>query len=39
MPIVPLLFGQNVYGHSARVTDVAMDLYQLVDIYTIDVAG
>ncbi|MCO8275792.1 ABC transporter substrate-binding protein [Actinoplanes sp. TRM 88003] len=38
MPVLPLRFGQNVFGYSERVTDVTMDLYQKVDIYSIDIA-
>jgi oligopeptide transport system substrate-binding protein len=39
MPVLPLRFGQNVFGHSEKVTDVTMDLFQYVDIYTIDIAS
>nr|WP_296065553.1 ABC transporter substrate-binding protein [uncultured Actinoplanes sp.] len=39
MPVLPLRFGQNVFGHSERVDNVTMDLYQKVDIYTIDIAS
>jgi oligopeptide transport system substrate-binding protein len=39
MPVLPLRFGQNVFGHSERVDDVSMDLYQKVDIYSIDIAS
>jgi oligopeptide transport system substrate-binding protein len=39
MPVLPLRFGQNVYGRSARVTNVSMDLFQKVDIYKIEVAS
>ncbi|MBM2619257.1 ABC transporter substrate-binding protein [Actinoplanes sp. LDG1-06] len=39
MPVLPLRFGQNVFGYSERVTDVTMDLYQKVDIYSVDIAG
>jgi oligopeptide transport system substrate-binding protein len=38
MPVIPLRFGQNVFGHSAKVTSVNMDLYQKVDIYKIELA-
>ena len=38
MPVLPLRFSQNVFGHSERVTDVTMDLFQKVDIYKIDLA-
>jgi oligopeptide transport system substrate-binding protein len=39
MPVLPLRFGQNVFGYSERVTDVTMDPFQKVDIYSIDIAG
>jgi ABC-type oligopeptide transport system substrate-binding subunit len=39
MPVLPLRFGQNVFGHSERVTGVTMDLFQRVDIYRIAAAG
>ncbi|MEV4346067.1 ABC transporter substrate-binding protein [Actinoplanes sp. NPDC049596] len=39
MPVLPLRFGQNVYGHSERVIDVSMDLFAIVDIYKIDIAS
>ncbi|MET0425514.1 MAG: ABC transporter substrate-binding protein [Actinoplanes sp.] len=39
MPVLPLRFGTNVYGHSEKVTDVTMDLYSKVDIYKIDIAS
>jgi oligopeptide transport system substrate-binding protein len=39
MPVLPLRFGQNVFGYSERVTDVTMDLYNKVDIYTIDLVN
>lgn len=38
MPVLPLRFGQNVFGHSERVTNVSMDLFQKVDIYQIETA-
>ncbi|WP_433300772.1 peptide ABC transporter substrate-binding protein [Actinoplanes sp. CA-030573] len=38
MPVIPLRFGQNVFGHSEKVTNVTMDLFQKVDIYKIEVA-
>jgi len=38
MPVIPLRFGQNVFGHSERVTNVSMDLFQKVDIYKIELA-
>ena len=39
MPVVPLRFGQNVFGHSERVTNVSMDSAQRVDLYRIETAG
>jgi len=39
MPVLPLRFGQNVFGRSDRVTNVSMDLFQKVDIYKIEVAS
>ena len=37
MPIIPLFFGQNVYGHSKRVTNVAMDSAQRLDLFKIQI--
>ncbi|MFG1990295.1 ABC transporter substrate-binding protein [Actinoplanes sp. NPDC048988] len=39
VPVLPLRFSQNVFGHSDRVTDVTMDLFAMVDIYKIDIAS
>jgi oligopeptide transport system substrate-binding protein len=39
MPVIPLRFGQNVYGHSEKVTNVEVDLFQKVDIYKIEVVN
>jgi oligopeptide transport system substrate-binding protein len=39
MPVLPLRFGQNVFGYSAKVTDVTMDLFQKVDIYKIGIVS
>lgn len=39
MPVLPLRYSQNVFGHSEKVTDVSMDLFQKVDIYKIDIAS
>lgn len=36
MPVIPLRFGQNVYGHSERVTNVTIDEFRRVDIYRIE---
>ena len=38
MPVIPLRFSQNVFGHSEKVTNVSMDLFSKVDIYKIEVA-
>lgn len=39
MPVIPLRFGQNVFGHSTRVKDVSIDSAQRVDLYNIQLAG
>jgi ABC-type oligopeptide transport system substrate-binding subunit len=39
MPVIPLRFGQNVFGHSTRVKGVAVDSAQRVDLYSIQLAG
>jgi oligopeptide transport system substrate-binding protein len=39
MPVIPLRFGQNVYGFSEKVTDVEVDLFQRVNVYKVAVAG
>ena len=39
MPVIPLRFGQNVFGYSKRVTNVSVDLFQKVNIYKIELAG
>jgi oligopeptide transport system substrate-binding protein len=39
MPVIPVMFGQNVYGYSPKVDNVTMDLFQNVDIYSIDIAS
>jgi oligopeptide transport system substrate-binding protein len=36
MPVIPLRFGQNVFGYSERVAGVTMDLYGKVDIYQVE---
>ncbi|RZU52043.1 oligopeptide transport system substrate-binding protein [Krasilnikovia cinnamomea] len=38
MPVLPLRFGQNVFGFSEKVDNVTVDLFQRVDIYKIEVA-
>ncbi|MEV4638189.1 ABC transporter substrate-binding protein [Actinoplanes sp. NPDC049548] len=35
MPIIPLFFGQNVYGHSQRVTNVVIDSTQRINLLKI----
>jgi ABC-type transport system substrate-binding protein len=37
MPVIPLRFGQNVFGHSEKVSNVEVDLFQKVDLYKIEV--
>lgn len=37
MPVIPLRFGQNVYGHSEKVSNVTVDLFSKVDLYKIEV--
>lgn len=39
MPVLPLRYGQNVYGHSEKVTNVEVDAQQRVNLYKIEVAG
>ena len=39
MPVIPLRFGQNVYGYSERTSNVSVDLFQKVDIYKIEIAS
>lgn len=39
MPVIPLRFGQNVYGHSARLAGVSMDSAQRIDLYGVQVVG
>ena len=36
MPVIPLRYGQNVFGHSEKVTNVTMDVFSRVDIYKIE---
>jgi ABC-type oligopeptide transport system substrate-binding subunit len=37
MPVIPLRFGQNVYGHSEKVKNVTVDIFTKVDVYKIEV--
>ena len=39
MPVIPLRIGQNVFGFSARVTNVKVDQFSQTALYSIDVAG
>jgi len=39
MPVIPLRFGQNVFGHSEKVTNVEVDLFSKVNLYKIDVVS
>ncbi len=36
MPVIPLRFGQNVYGFSEKVKNVKVDTQTRVDLYTIE---
>jgi oligopeptide transport system substrate-binding protein len=37
MPVIPLRYGQNVYGHSEKVKNVTVDIFTKVDLYKIEV--
>ena len=39
MPVLPLRFGQNVFGHSEKVKNVEVDLFSKVNLYKIEVAS
>ncbi|MFF0171738.1 peptide ABC transporter substrate-binding protein [Micromonospora profundi] len=39
MPVIPLRFGENVYGHSSKVKNVEMDLFQRVNLIKIEAAS
>jgi ABC-type oligopeptide transport system substrate-binding subunit len=39
LPVIPLRFGQNVYGHSRRVSKVAVDASQKINLVTIQVVA
>jgi ABC-type transport system substrate-binding protein len=39
MPVIPLRFGLNIYGHSKRVTTVTVDPFQRVDVYSLTLTG
>lgn len=36
MPVLPLRYGQNTFGHSERVTNVEVDLFKKVNIFKIE---
>jgi oligopeptide transport system substrate-binding protein len=39
MPVLPLRFGQNNYGHSSKVKNVQIDLFNRVDLIKIESVG
>jgi len=39
LPVLPLRFGQNVFGYSTKVRDVTIDLYNRVDLLQIEAVG
>jgi oligopeptide transport system substrate-binding protein len=39
MPVIPLRFGENVFGHSSKVKNVEMDLFQRVNLIKIEAAS
>ena len=39
MPVIPLRFGQNNFGHSTKVQNVEIDLFNRVDLTKIEVIG
>lgn len=39
IPVVPLRFGQNVFGHSERLKNVSIDAAQRVDLSALELAG
>ncbi|MGS2613445.1 peptide ABC transporter substrate-binding protein [Micromonospora sp. LZ34] len=39
MPVIPLRFGENVFGHSSTVKNVEMDLFQRVNLIKIEAAS
>ncbi|GAB3953700.1 peptide ABC transporter substrate-binding protein [Micromonospora vulcania] len=39
MPVIPLRFGENVFGHSSKVKNVEMDLFQRVNLVKIEAAS
>ncbi|GAA3911204.1 peptide ABC transporter substrate-binding protein [Actinoplanes auranticolor] len=39
MPVIPLRFGQNVFGHSERVGNVSIDSAQRIDVLGVELTG
>ena len=39
MPVIPLRYGQNTYGHSEKVTNVEVDAQQRVNLYKVEVVS
>ncbi|MFD0782787.1 ABC transporter substrate-binding protein [Micromonospora azadirachtae] len=39
MPVIPLRFGENVFGHSSKVKNVEMDLFQRVNLVKVEAAS
>jgi oligopeptide transport system substrate-binding protein len=39
VPVIPLRFGQNVFGHSERVRNVEIDLFSKVNLFKIERVG
>ncbi|MEU6207604.1 ABC transporter substrate-binding protein [Micromonospora musae] len=39
MPVIPLRFGENVFGHSSKVKSVEMDLFQRVNLMKVEAAS
>ena len=39
MPVIPLRFGQNIFGHSTKVKNVEMDLFNRVDLIKIEASA
>jgi oligopeptide transport system substrate-binding protein len=39
MPVIPLRFGQNLFGHSERVRNVSIDSAQRIDVLGVELVG
>ncbi|MEU8235831.1 ABC transporter substrate-binding protein [Actinoplanes sp. NPDC048967] len=39
MPVIPLRFGQNLFGHSERVRNVSIDSAQRIDVLSVELVG